>query len=556
MTTSADFRKAARGWEPLLVFLVLAAHAAWPVPDVNEAHYLGKAKHFWNPNWASGDFFLESADAHLTFYVTVGWIASVADLEHAAWAGRILTWLLLAWSWTRLSHSILPRFGTAVLSAAMFVALLHHCNMAGEWVVGGFESKGIAYALVFFGLEALVRDHWKAVWLWLGAAAAFHVLVGGWAVVAAGIAWLITGRRRLPIRSMAPWLIAGGVLSLPGVLPALWLTHATAADQVADPNLIKEANRIYVFGRLSHHLYWPRFAEHLRLRHAVLFLAWNNLVWLALYLASRKETTGNEQNNVEQNNEPDEHDRARNLQAFVLGSVMISGVGMLIPLVAPTQHDVLASLLKFYWHRLSDVMLPVGTTFALLQTAFLLGDRKPSAPRFAWSARVLWSAAILFAALHVGDQVRQKATTTVPRGFRFRDAETYADWKEACQWISENTPADARFLTHRDVALFKWHAGRAEVVNWKDVPQDAASVKKWWDLIHQINRNKAGRWCDSLAEHGEEGLIWLATDEKVGCQANYVITFSDRPLRLPRVYPPPRETSAFAVYRLDAPEDR
>ena len=29
--------------------------------------------------------------------------------------------------------------------------------MAGEWVVGGFEAKGIAYALVFFALGAILR---------------------------------------------------------------------------------------------------------------------------------------------------------------------------------------------------------------------------------------------------------------------------------------------------------------------------------------------------------------------------------------------------------------
>src|SRR5688500_11446594 len=56
---------AARGFvlaEIALVFVVFATYAAWPVPDVNEAHYLTKARHFWDPAWVAGDFFLDSAD--------------------------------------------------------------------------------------------------------------------------------------------------------------------------------------------------------------------------------------------------------------------------------------------------------------------------------------------------------------------------------------------------------------------------------------------------------------------------------------------------------------
>lgn len=45
--------------EVLLIVAVFAAQAGWPAPDVNEPHYLGKAKHYWNHAWAPGDFFFE-----------------------------------------------------------------------------------------------------------------------------------------------------------------------------------------------------------------------------------------------------------------------------------------------------------------------------------------------------------------------------------------------------------------------------------------------------------------------------------------------------------------
>src|SRR3989304_5580575 len=120
--------------------------------------------------------------------------------------------------------------------------------MAGEWVIGGVEAKGFAYVFVFLALEALVKDRWNGMWLLLGAAAAMHVLVGGWAAVAAGLAWLVIRGDRPGLHSMWPGLAGGFLLSLPGLLPALLLNAAT------DAATIREANQIYVFPRLPHHL--------------------------------------------------------------------------------------------------------------------------------------------------------------------------------------------------------------------------------------------------------------------------------------------------------------
>src|SRR5262245_25750257 len=188
-----DERSKARALAALEIILILGVfiiHAGSAVPDVNEPHYLSKAKHYWNPSWCSEDVFCTSADAHQVFYWTFGWLSLWLSLPALAWVGRFITWTLLAWAWRRLSVAIVPNPLYAVLSAALFVALNAHCHMAGEWVVGGLEAKGFAYVLVLLGLEQLVRNRWTWVWLLLGAAGAFHVIIGGWSVVAAGIAWL------------------------------------------------------------------------------------------------------------------------------------------------------------------------------------------------------------------------------------------------------------------------------------------------------------------------------------------------------------------------------
>jgi hypothetical protein len=180
--------------ETLLIFGVFSLHGAWPVPDVNEPYYLSKAKHYWNPDWCQPDLFLQTPDAHETFYVGFGWVTRFFSLDATAWIGRLLTWALLAWAWRRLSWAVVPVNWLAVLSAALFITLNENAHMADEWVVGGVEAKGFAYLLVLLGFEQVVRGQWNRAWLLLGAASLVHVIVGGWATVAAGIAWLGASR--------------------------------------------------------------------------------------------------------------------------------------------------------------------------------------------------------------------------------------------------------------------------------------------------------------------------------------------------------------------------
>ena len=60
-----------------------------------------------------------------------------------------------------------------------------------------------------------------------------------------------------------------------------------------------------------------------------------------------------------------------------------------------------------------------------------------------------------------------------------RTAGTYRNWLRVCDWIKNNTPADAKFITPDQQQTFKWYAHRSEVVNWKDVPQDAEALVDW-----------------------------------------------------------------------------
>src|SRR5207248_10530786 len=215
-----------RGWrlaafEVGWIFLIFFLLAGSLPPDVGESHYLVKAKHYWQPSWCAGDFFLESRDAHALFYWTLGWVTRFCSPTATAWIGRAVTWLLLAWSWQRLSWAVVPRPLASLLSVGLMLAFLKHGNLAGEWIVGGVEAKGFAYVLVFLALEAIVHDRWRAALGLTGAAGAFHVLVGGWTAVAIGFAWLTSGKQRPELKIVAPAAVVGLALALPGLVPAM-----------------------------------------------------------------------------------------------------------------------------------------------------------------------------------------------------------------------------------------------------------------------------------------------------------------------------------------------
>lgn len=523
--------------EIALIFAVFAIQGAWPVPDVNEPHYLGKAIHLWNPGWLSGDFFMESTDTHKVFDYAFGWLSLWLSPTALAWTGRTITWLLLAWAWRRLSVAVVPRAWYSILTAALFGCMMDRCHMAGEWVIGGVEAKGIAYVCVFLGLESLVRNRWNRALALFGAGAAFHVLVGGWAAVAAGAAWLWLQRREFfgataandssaasvpSLRSLWPGIVGGFLLSLPGLWPSATLDWGT------DSQTAQLAHQLYVFERLPHHL----TLTGIRIDFVARLIA----LW-TLWLALPRLSLGGE--------------TIRRLRAFVAGAVAITLVGAAINMLIWVDRAMAANLLRYYWFRLTDVALPLGV--ALEGVAMIAGvgrsqESKKSAQgqKVAW-ARWCWlSFAMLLAMFHIGDRALARIAPGPPRSHRIADFEA---WHEACEWVAtaREIPPDARFFTPRLAQTFKWYTNHSDVATWKDVPQNAEKIVEWWERIQEIfasgKEPPDSRWYGSLAEMGEEKLKRLG--EKY--QANYVITeVTEEPLQLDVVY----QNRSYVIYRL------
>jgi hypothetical protein len=126
----------------------------------------------------------------------------------------------------------------------------------------------------------------------------------------------------------------------------------------------------------------------------------------------------------------------------------------------------------------------------------------------------------------------------------------FRDWQRVCQWIEDETPSDAKFLTPREQQTFKWYAGRAEAVTWKDVPQDARGLIEWKKRMDDVHPREAAHRQHGLAAFDDLTLVGRA--QKYG--ARYIVIDrrrGGRQIGLPRVYPQlGDENSSFEVYRV------
>jgi hypothetical protein len=333
------------------------------------------------------------------------------------------------------------------------------------------------------------------------------------------------------------------LLSLPGLIPVL------ALDWDVDRATAQAAHYIYVFERLPHHLTLGGIRPEFIVRLALLWA-----FWLLLGRWSRRTQwpEGQRQPLVQ-------------LRAFVGGAVAITLVGVAINGLVFVDRALAADLLRYYWFRLTDVALPLGV--ALEGVAIIVAmlaacsseskskknSRGPTARGgFVGKLRALLApgyllviAAILAAALNVGDHLRQRLHPGPPRSHRL---DNFADWHAACEWVARSgkVPQDARFLVPRLAQTFKWYTGRSDVVAWKDVPQDASTLMKWWDRIedvYQTHLPEGPRWYEPLAEVGAERIKELGAKYDAG----YIITERTDPLlKLPVVF----ANGTYVIYRI------
>ncbi|MGC1273404.1 MAG: hypothetical protein WBC44_06820, partial [Planctomycetaceae bacterium] len=363
-------------WGPTaVVFCMFCVYSAVqsPVPGVNEPQYLGKAKHLWDSSWAAGDFFLDTSNPHLVFYLAVGWLTRFLTLETTAWVARLAGYAVVAAGWTMFAGRLSRSRWAAIPAAAIFLLLASVGNLSGEWLVGGIEGKVFAYGLLIAAIALWLDGRATASAACLGGAVSFHPVVGVWGVLCGAAAEAVGWWRgdRPAITRHRGWIVPAIVLvvtALPGLVPAVLSLDGSSPDDAA------RATYMQVFIRLRHHLDPTQFSPARYVGYGLLLAG-----WLTLWIGNRRRD--------------DESDATggrtdRWFLVFVLTSVAIAIAGVAIgwhngsAWTMPLR-DLRGTLLKFYPFRLADVFVPLA--FSMAMAAFLTGpasEPRPSGSAF------------------------------------------------------------------------------------------------------------------------------------------------------------------------------
>lgn len=565
-TSEAGF--AAAAGEVLILFALVCLLAAEPVPGVNESHYLPKAKHVFNPSFGAGDLFFESHDAHGLASGLAGALALWLPLSAVAWIGRFLSWLCLAWAWRRLRIAMNLPWAVGAAGLCSWYFAIDYGNWAGEWAVGGYEGKSVAYPCIIVAFSELFRGNWPRVWVWLGLAVAWHPLAGGWAGLSFGIAWLCMPELLRRLRAEAKWLALGTLLGLVGVVPAgLGLNSPNQVGSLV-------ASQIHVFYRLEHHQCPSHFAFERHVAGAIslgLLIAVTVAFNFTRRKLDRKSSRG----------EP-----VAWLLTVAWIAVGFSLVGIAIDFALSRPAPILASqLLRFYWFRWSDIAVPLAWTLTFWKLAApnlqlnaaaddkagavspkdstrkTKGKRLPPEHMLApersllrTAAQVVGGAIILLLIVRhsqanferknpAADDILLKAPAA-----RAIETDRYIDWLAVCDWAAKNSPPDSLWFTPEYQQTFKWYAGRAEVVCWKDVPQDNESVRQWYERLVLCRQprtpaNERKEWNSKqlLKLARRYGFRWVIVDRTI--QAKPLLDFEI-------MYPISTQNKSFAVFRI------
>ncbi|MEM1062319.1 MAG: DUF6798 domain-containing protein, partial [Planctomycetota bacterium] len=279
-------------------------------------------------------------------------------------------------------------------------------------------------------------------------------IVGGWFVLASFASIPSRVIRRTSVVTLARAAASCGlfvVLAAPGLLPALHVLDGDGADVV-------HARFVHIFDRLGHHLDPMSFPATAWLGYAALIAGWIAIPRMTADAAARGR-----------------FDRVVIASvAFALAGTVIGwriGSAETMPL-----RDTRTWFMQFYPFRLADVLVPAAA--AVTAAAWLARQ----GPRFAVAASLAGIAVIAVAPAPDRDPSRYPP-------------DVATDWRALCDWARTETDPDALFVTLPNSWAFKWYAGRAEYVSWKDCPQDAASIIEWerrWTVLRDWAADRYG----------------------------------------------------------------
>lgn len=443
----------------LLVWLLITVKVFSFSYMPNEVDVLPSAKQFVEHDWLSNDWYLNLDIGYRhPFNLIAGTLVSWLGFEYGAYLGRLLIYLLLAIAIYIFFRTLRLRLSFGLLVLLLF--LNRQSLVAGEWIVGGADTKTISYAFVILSFSFFFRKRYLLGFAFAGAAMFFHILVGSYAFFCIAVATLLNktwrSEWRLLIYHSWPFFITG-FLGLQAVVKQVF------SDRNVDAT---RAWEIYVQFRVPHHLLPSVWQGKLWISKIVLATG----LFLIMYFLSKSNVI-------------------RFVAAYAMGSVLLFLVGLAIYSWGEMH------FLKYYWFRFADVMVPFMSAVLIILLLNDIGDGcliihalshgfqsriKTTLRHVAPIIFILATIVIIFQSLY---QLHTE--------FKYFHQHNVEPRRSTLEWISKNTPKQAIFLVDPTISDFYIYAQRAMLVSFKHSPQSAMDILEWYERIKLINGNRS-----------------------------------------------------------------
>lgn len=445
----------------------------------NENDVIPYARAVYDHAWLPTDWYLNlQIPYRFLFSYVVGFFADQFGFVATVIWGRLLTYALMAWAFFRFFQSV----GLASTSVLPYVALVFFFkffgfgNGAGEWMVGGLDTKAFAYFFVILSLAALLRRKLVMAFLFAGLVLTFHMLIGIYHALCLALVVLFFHKSfALSLKSIALaallYMVAGSI-GIYGVFDALFLQSSESSSLGWE---------IYVNKRVPHHVLPFRFPFEIWIKMAIFSMINILILWRVKHVVLRQ------------------------LSAYALLTVGISLIGLIFYFTASNN-----AIMRFYFFRTSDILLPLIT---LLNVCVLLYDWLQE--RFALKLKWIQGALVVLCVLvSVPNIIDLQKTWTFEKG-RFL-VHTNADLLMS-NWVKENTSNHSTFLTVPNDEFFYLNYERSAFVTWKHSPQKADDLVEWDHRMSLLSKGEPF----TAKEEVKEQYLTLKENDIIEIQKRY-----------------------------------
>lgn len=162
------------------ILIVISCNFLTDQLHTNEEHYFALAKQFYDSDWMPWSFsFNEWPGSRLLYQYIAGFFLHYLSFEQTAFFGKLLTFILISYPLSLIIKKVrLSNLYFFFLFQLVFV--FHQYYFSHEWMIGGFESKTLAYPFILLSFYYVLINKWFKSVLFVAIATYFHLLLGGW----------------------------------------------------------------------------------------------------------------------------------------------------------------------------------------------------------------------------------------------------------------------------------------------------------------------------------------------------------------------------------------